>query len=105
SAVGFLAIQHAGNFQAVALIAEEDPMVLSAKADQGWLDVPKLLGVPLAGQCVPSQRSQDLQSDRLLDAANVGFGLFRPDDPFSHCDQTPPNELNGKGFVRSRRRA
>jgi hypothetical protein len=53
-------------------------VVLGAKADQGRLDVPKLLCVPLTGQRVPGQRFEDLPGDGLLNAANVGLGLFGP---------------------------
>ena len=49
SPVSLLAIEYARDFQVLALVAEEDPVVLGAKADQGRLDVPKLLCVPIAG--------------------------------------------------------
>ena len=33
-------VQYAGDIQVVALVAEEDPVILRAEADQGWVDVP-----------------------------------------------------------------
>src|SRR5580700_7529512 len=60
-------------------------VVLGAKADHGRLDIPKLLSVALACLCVAGQRFENLQGDGPLDAANVGPGLFGPDDALSHC--------------------
>jgi hypothetical protein len=52
STVCFLAIEDAGDLQVVALIAEEDAVVLGAEADQRWFDALKLLGIALARGCV-----------------------------------------------------
>jgi len=64
-------------------------MVLSAKADQGRLDIAKLPGFPIACQGLPGQRLEDLHSDGLLNPTNVGLGLLGPEDAFSHFDQIP----------------
>jgi hypothetical protein len=46
SAVSFLPIQHAGDFQIVALVPEEYTVILSAKSNQRRLDISKLLCIP-----------------------------------------------------------
>src|ERR1039458_5486288 len=55
--VCLLAIKHAGDLQVLTLVAEEHPVVLGAKADQGRFDAVKLPSVSLpslsvAGQCL-----------------------------------------------------
>src|ERR1017187_707891 len=85
SAVSLLAIQHARDFQVVALVAEEEPVVLGTQANQRRFDIAKLLCVPLAGLGITRQRLEDLQGDGLLNAVNVCLGLLGPDDPLTHC--------------------
>lgn len=66
----------------VALVAEENSVILSAKE---WrIDISKLLDIVFAGLRKACQRLEDLQGDRLLDAANVNLGLFSPDDALGH---------------------
>src|ERR1017187_1628870 len=77
SAVSLLAVQHAEDFQVVALVAEEEPVVLGTQANQRRFDIVKLLCVPLAGLGITRQRLEDLQGDELLNAVNVCLGLPR----------------------------
>jgi hypothetical protein len=46
SAVGLLAIQHTGDFQVTALVAEEYTVVLGTETNQGRLNIPKCLVFP-----------------------------------------------------------
>src|ERR1035437_2780806 len=85
SAASLLAIQHAGDFQVVTLVAKENAVVLGSQAHQGRLDIAKLLCVPLAGLGITRQRLEGLQGDGLLNAVNVWLGLLGPDDPPTHC--------------------
>ena len=62
-------------------------MILGAETDQGRLDIPKLLCVALARLGVAGQRFQDLQRDGPLNAADIGLGLFGPDNAFSHSGE------------------
>lgn len=52
-AVGFFAVADAVDFQIVAVIAEEDAMVLGAGADHGRVQVLSLLGGAFAGAVPP----------------------------------------------------
>lgn len=54
-------------------------------AGSGAAPIPKLFRIALAGLDVARQRFEDLQRDGLLDRANVGPGLFGPDDALTHC--------------------
>jgi hypothetical protein len=85
SAVSLLAIQHAGDFQVVAPVAEKHTVILGTEPDERRLDPPKLFRVACAVLGVARQRFEDLQGDGPLNAANVGFGLFGPDDALSDC--------------------
>jgi len=78
-------MKHAGDFQVVALFAEEDAVILGTKPNQWRFYAPKLLCVPLPGLGLAGQRFEDLSSDRLFNAADVGFGLHGPDDALTHC--------------------
>ena len=40
-------MEHAGDLEVVALVAEEDPVILRTKPEQGRLHIPKLFGVAL----------------------------------------------------------
>ena len=68
----------------IALVAEKDAVILGAQANERRFDTTKLLRVACAGAGIARRRPEDLQSDGLLDAADVGSGLFGPDDALSH---------------------
>jgi len=59
-------------------------VLLGAEADHWRFDVPKLLGIALAGLGVAGQCFENLPGDWLLNAADIGFGLFGPDDVPGH---------------------
>ena len=58
----------------VAEVAEEDAMVLGAKAIDGRLRALQALDVTFRGFQEARECTQDLQSDGLLDRAKVGLG-------------------------------
>jgi hypothetical protein len=64
----------------LALVAEEDAVVLSAEANQRRFDTLELLRVALARVCVASKRLQDLDGNWLVDRADIGNGLGSPDN-------------------------
>jgi hypothetical protein len=80
SAVGLLAIEYARNFYTVTLVAEENAVVLGAKADNGRFDAAKPLRISLGSLSVAGQGFEDLQSNGLCNAANVALRLLGPDD-------------------------
>lgn len=77
-------VEDADDFQVVALVAEEDAMVLCPEADHGRRDALELPGIAFTTLQIAAQGLADLQRDGLLDAANVGLGLVRPDNSFGH---------------------
>lgn len=70
SSVGFLTVEDTFDLEGVAVLAEEDPMVLRTST--------------LAGENITAQRLENLDCDGLLDTADIGFGLVRPNDLFPH---------------------
>src|ERR1700689_835372 len=85
SAVGFLAIADTNDFEIVFPDAEKDPMILRAESELRRIDAGQLTDVALLGFGEAGQSFEDLQSDGLLNAADVGSGLIGPDDALSHC--------------------
>jgi len=85
SAVGLLAVQNAFDLEVVAVVAEEDAVVLSAQAYQRWGNAVQLFGRAFAGEHVAPQSFENLDRDGPLDAAHVGLGLAGPDDGLGHC--------------------
>jgi hypothetical protein len=82
--VGFLTVEDTFDLEGVAVLAEEDPMVLRAKPDQRRCDAFQLFRSTFAGENITAQRLDNLDCDGLLDAADIRFSLVRPDDLFPH---------------------
>jgi len=80
SSIGVLAITNAGDFDGVAEIAEDDAVILSAKAVERRLDALEALDVAFLRFQKSGQRAEDLNGDGLGDGAKVGFGLVGEDD-------------------------
>lgn len=57
------------------MFAEEDAVVLGAKADHGRGDALELLGGSFTGKDVAAKGLENLDGDGLLDSTNVGLGL------------------------------
>lgn len=82
SAVSFLAVENALDFEVVVVLPEEDAVILGAEADQGRGDAVELLGCAFAGKDVAAQSLENLDGDGLFEAADVSLGLVRPDDAY-----------------------
>jgi len=89
--MGLFAVEHTCNFDAFSALAKEDPVVLSAEADEGRNDAPELLGAAFTREQVAAERLENLNRDRLLDAADVSFRLVGPDDAFGARGSSFPN--------------
>ena len=74
-AVSILAVKDAIDFEVVAPVAEEDTVILGAKPNHRRRHSLQLFGRAFSGEDIPAQGLENLQCDRLLDAANIGLGL------------------------------
>jgi hypothetical protein len=59
-------MEDARNLKQVALVAEEDSVVLGAETEEEWLYAPELLYVTLARERIARERFEYLQGDGLV---------------------------------------
>ncbi len=71
-------------FKVVTSVAEEDSVVLGAEAKERGFDSSELLYVALACERIAREGPEDLQGNRLVNAAQVGSGPLRPNNALSH---------------------
>jgi hypothetical protein len=76
TAVSLLAIQYAGDLKKLALIPEENAVILGAKPDHRRFDALKLLCIALSASCVAGQSFENPQGGPLFNRAQISPGLF-----------------------------
>ena len=91
--VSFFAVEDAFDFDEVAVVAKEDAVVLGAQTDKRRRDVFQLFGRAFAGDDVAAKSLKNLESDSLLDAADVALRLGGPDNALSN-----PVKVRGSSF-------
>ena len=82
----------ASDFNLVAVIAEDDAMVLGAKAVEWRLDALQAFYVTFVGFQKARQRAENLNRDGLRDSADVGLGLVGEGNALSHSACSSPQQ-------------
>ena len=85
--VSFFAVENPGNHDVAAVVAVQDPVILSAEPEQRRSYVGQLFRSAVAGLAIAGQRFQNLQGCQLFNSAEISFGLVGPDDPFTHSGE------------------